>query len=200
MDDVFRVTEEDRQRAQLYGLLARTLATAPDETFRKTLAELNGDDTALGKSFAALSHAAENMSVADIDHEYSKLFFGMGQGGEVLPYASYYLTGSLNDKPLLRLRADMERLGIVHGGLNGEPEDHIAFVMEMMHGLILGNFAAGPIDLGEQSSFYENHIAPWAPDFFNDLRKAESSRFYEAVADLGSAFMAIEGDAFRMAA
>jgi TorA maturation chaperone TorD len=32
--------------------------------------------------------------------------------GELLPFASYYLTGFLNEKPLARLRADMQALGI----------------------------------------------------------------------------------------
>ena len=39
------------------------------------------------------------MSVSQIKEEYFSLFIGVGRG-ELLPYASYYLTGFLNEKPL----------------------------------------------------------------------------------------------------
>lgn len=200
MGDVEHVTEEDRARFHVYALLARALAAPPDQAFLDILKSLEGDATELGRAFVALSRAAGDTTEADAADEYSKLFYGQGQGGEVLPYASYYITGSLNDKPLMNLRADMERFGISHGKVNGEPEDHIAYILEMMHGLISGAFSAGAVGLDEQTAFYAQHLAPWAPDFLNDLKEADSARFYLAVADAGMAFLAIEGDAFRMAA
>lgn len=194
------VAEEDRLRAQLYALIARALAEAPDASFLTMLQHLRGDETLIGQAFGAIAEAARDMTVADAEEEYSLLFYGMGQGGEVLPYASYYLTGNLNDRPLVRLRADMERFGIVHAGHNGEPEDHIAYLMEMMHGLILGTFTDMPLDLGGQMGFYATHLAPWAGEFFNDLKAAPSAGLYRAIAELGNAFLTVESDAFAMAA
>jgi TorA maturation chaperone TorD len=46
-----------------------------------------------------------------IRNEYVELFVGVGRG-EVLPFASYYLTGFLNDRPLANLRGEMDAIGI----------------------------------------------------------------------------------------
>ncbi len=194
------LAEEDALRARLYAFLARALGAAPDADFLMLLKGLHADETPLGRAFGAIADAARDLTVEDAEDEYTRLFYGMGQGGEVLPYASYYLTGNLNDRPLVRLRTDMERLGIAHAGLNGEPEDHIAYMMEMMHGLVLGSFTGAPADLGTQMAFFSTHLAPWAGDFLSDLKAAQSARLYRAVADLGTAFLTIEGDAFVMAA
>ena len=74
-------------------------------------------------------------------------------GGELTPYASYYLTGLLYDKPLAELRRDMENLGIAPDDDNKEPEDHIASLCEIMHGLILGSFGVS-VSLRDQKNFF----------------------------------------------
>jgi TorA maturation chaperone TorD len=75
----------------------------------------------------------------DVAREYQNLFIGVGRG-ELVPYGSYYITGFLNEKPLARLRNDMDRLGIARRDNVSESEDHIAALCEMMSGLILGDF------------------------------------------------------------
>ena len=42
-----------------------------------------------------------------VEREYFDLFIGLGRG-ELLPYGSYYLTGFLHERPLARLREDLE--------------------------------------------------------------------------------------------
>jgi TorA maturation chaperone TorD len=189
----------EAQRAAFYALLGRILTAPPDAEFLQNLSGLEGDDTPLGKALSELAVAAQITEDA-AEEEFTKLFYGMGQGGEVLPYASYYLTGNLHDRPLADLREDMARLGIARGNANEEPEDHIAFLFEMMHGLITGGFGAGAADLAEQTGFFNRHIATWAGEFFNDLEAAESAAFFAAVARLGRIFLEVEGDAFQMAA
>lgn len=71
-----------------------------------------------------VSHQGEEAE--DLVDEFTKLFYGMGQGSEILHYASYYLTGSLHDRALAESRRDMDRLGIARGNVNNEPEDHAA--------------------------------------------------------------------------
>ncbi len=193
------LAEIEMQRATLYGLLARLLAAPPDADFLQNLKALKGDDTPLGRALSELARAA-GISADELEDEYTKLFYGMGQGGEILPYASYYLTGSLHDRPLADLRRDMDRLGIARGNVNEEPEDHAATLMEMMHGLIVGRFGIGAADLGEQTKFFNAHVATWADDFFTDLEAAASAVFFVAVAKLGRVFLEIEGNAFQMAA
>jgi TorA maturation chaperone TorD len=62
---------------------------------------------------------------------------GLGRG-ELLPFASYYLTGFLHERPLAELRGELERLGIGRAPGVHEPEDHIGFVCETMAGCLRG--------------------------------------------------------------
>ncbi|WP_248304675.1 molecular chaperone TorD family protein [Breoghania sp. L-A4] len=128
-----RATEEDVTRAQIYGLLAGLLAAPADASTLKSLAQLPGDESQLGQALGALSRVAAGARDTDVAREYHDLFIGVGRG-ELLPYASYYLTGFLNEKPLAKLRGRMAELGIERDPSVKEPEDHVAAVMDMMAG------------------------------------------------------------------
>lgn len=192
------IAEEDKLRAQWYALLARLLSAAPDLATLEAVRGLEGDQTEIGRGIAALAAAARGVTPSAVEEEYFNLFIGIGQG-ELLPYGSYYLTGFLHEKPLARLRIDMDRLGIARADEVKEPEDHIASLCEMMSGLITGEFGA-PIDLVEQRRFFDQHIGCWAPRFFEDLEAAKSAAFYMPVGTIGRVFMAIEAQGFEMAA
>lgn len=89
------VSEEDRLRADLYNFLGLILAAPPDEFLLAQTAGLEGDDTDLGVAINALAKIAKLSKPAAVEREFNKLFIGLGRG-ELLPYASYYLTGFLN--------------------------------------------------------------------------------------------------------
>ena len=125
-------------------------------------------------------------------------FIGLGRG-ELLPYASFYITGFLNEKPLAALRSDMAALGIQRSENVYEPEDNIASLMEMMGALIVGRFGE-PRPVEAQREFFNKHIGPWAGHFFTDLEGAKNSVFYGSVGQVGRLFMEIECEAFRMSA
>jgi len=195
------IAEEDLERAHLYALLARVLAEPMgDETLEVVRAiEGKSDGNELGGAFAALGTVAVRTSRGSAEDEYSALFYGDGARGELLPYASYYLTGFLLEKPLANLRGDMAALGIQTSGISKEPEDHIACLCEIMHGLITGAFNE-PASLETQKNFFTTHMAPWAGQFFTDLEGAESATLYMPVGTIGRLFMAIEAQAFELAA
>ncbi len=190
------IAPEDALRAQLYRLLARLLAAPADQTLLDLAAGLAGDETPLGQAIGALARAAARATPAATVEEYFDLFIGIGRG-ELVPYASYYRTGFLNEKPLARLRGDMAELGIARAAEVKEPEDHIAAICEMMAGLIEGSFGAAS-GLAVQRRFFEHHVAPWAARFFADLETARAARLYAPVGTIGSAFMTIETTAFAM--
>lgn len=192
------ISEEDQLRAGWYALLAQLLSREPSAEVLQMLHDLKGDDTELGQGIAALAAAARATTVEAARREYFDLFIGVGQG-ELVPYGSYYLTGFLHEKPLARLRDDMARLRIARADDVKEPEDHIAALCEMMAGLITGSFGA-PADLAEQRRFFDTHIGCWAPRFFEDLQAAQSAVLYMPVGTIGRLFMAIEVQAFDMAA
>ena len=192
------ISEEDQLRAGWYALLGQLLAGEPSEQTLRMLGGLSGDESELGEGIKALAAAARGTSVEAARQEYFDLFVGLGQG-ELLPYASYYLTGFLNEKPLARLRGDMARLQIARAEDVSEPEDHIAALCEMMAGLIKGSFGA-PAELEEQRKFFDTHIGCWAPRFFEDLQAAQSAVLFMPVGTIGRVFMNIESQAFEMAA
>ncbi len=192
------IGEEDRLRADLYDFLGAVLAGPPSADLLKRCAGLSGDDTSLGQAMQALSRIAAALTPKAVEGEYTRLFIGLGRG-ELLPYASYYMTGFLNEKPLATLRQDMARMRISRSPSVFEPEDNIASLMEMMAGMIRGRFGE-PEPLERQREFFSRHIAPWAEHFFSDLEAAENSVFYAPVGAAGRAFMEIETQAFRMVA
>ena len=192
------VSPEDRIRADMYNFLGLVLARPADEILLEQMSQLSGDQSELGKAVETLKRVSKVSKPNSVEIEFNKLFIGVGRG-ELLPYASYYLTGFLNEKPLAALRRDMVKLGLSRASNVYEPEDNIASLMEMMAALIVGRFGS-PISLAKQLKFFDKHIRPWAGLFFTDLEAAEFSILYASVGSVGRLFMEIEVEAFRMSA
>ncbi len=193
---VAEIDEIDLARAEEYALLAVLLGRAPGADLVARLATLRGDPSPLGLAHAALAEAAAAASVERIEREFFNLFIGIGRG-ELLPYASFYLTGFLNERPLARLRADLARFGIERADGHSEPEDHAAVLCDVMAGLAGGRFAAPP---SADRELFERHLAPWLGRFFADLEQAREAEFYRRVGTVGRLFTAVECEAFALAA
>lgn len=191
---------QSEQRTQQWGLLASLFASPPSEDMLAAIAELTGDQTALGQAFQRLASAATVADPAAVEREFFELFIGVGRG-ELLPYASFYLTGFLNERPLADLRRDLAVMGIARAKGRHEPEDHIASLSEVMAGLASGQFSADALGCGAagEAGFFARHLQPWAPQFFDDLAVAPSADFYRHVAEIGSLFTDIEIRAFELA-
>src|SRR6195256_1561388 len=159
------VDDVDRARAQQYALLATLLLRSPDDRMLGCLALLRGDGSPLGAAHTALAEAAAKADAKSVKAEYFDLFDGLGGSG-FLPYASYYLTGSLYGRPLARLRQAFQRLGIEPAEHLSEPEDHAAILCELMASLVGGQIAA-PAEA--EREIFETHLAPWIGRFFADL-------------------------------
>ena len=194
----YTIAEEDRLRADLYNFLGVILSGPPDDMLLGQTAGLQGDSTDLGQAVSTLAKMARITKPKTVESEYNRLFIGLGRG-ELLPYASYYLTGVLNEKPLALLRQDMTAQGLARAQNVFEPEDNIASLMEMMGAMIVGRFGK-PADLNTQKTFFNKHIGPWAGHFFSDLEGAKNSVFYAPVGTVGRLFMDVEAEAFRMSA
>lgn len=181
-------------RAHHYALLATLLLHAPDADLLSRLSGLRGDGSALGTVHAALADAAATAQADAVADEFFTLFIGVGRG-ELLPYASYYLTGFLHERPLARLREDLNRFGIARADDIVEPEDHAGILCEIMAGLASG---ALPAPDGADRTVFQKHMAPWIGRFFADLERAETAEFYRSVGALGRTFIALEADAFAL--
>jgi len=188
--------DEEGQRAALYELLSALLAAPPDSRQLATLAEMRGGSGDLGEAVTALAAAAAATTPEKAAAEYHALFIGVGRG-ELVPYASYYLTGFMQGKPLVRLRTDLAALGIERAAGIAEPEDGIAFLCAVMAGLITGTFGE-PASLEAQHRFFDAHLAPWSPRFFADLEAARNAALYRPVGTLGRRFLEVETEAFAI--
>lgn len=184
--------EIDAARAREYALLATLLSRSPDSRLISRLALLNGDASPIGIAHTALGEAARRASEDKVAREYFDLFVGVG-GGLLMPYSSHYLTGGLYGRPLVRVRDALQRLGIEKAPERSEPEDHAAFLCEIMAGLVGGGIAA---QAGADRAFFEEHLSPWIRRFFVDLEQAESADFYVSVGALGRTFVDVETGAF----
>jgi len=191
-----RDTSGDRERAYLYRLLANLLAGPADASVLGLLCDINtgAQDTCLGTALRALSEAAGRAQPEALEDEYNRLFIGVGRG-ELLPYASWYLTGSLLERPLIEVRRELRALGIARREGVCEPEDHIATLCEVMAVTIE---AAGVDTWSRQQAFFQAHLAPWAGGFFRDLQVAEGAGFYRPVGLLGACLMELEAAYFTL--
>lgn len=187
---------EDSLRADMYEFIASLLRAEPSDELISHVAGLQGDGSTIGSASMVLATLATKIANDEIRDEYMRLFIGVGRG-EILPYASFYLTGFLNDKPLAKLRDEMQAMGIERAEGVKDPEDHIASLFDIMAGLIRGNFDA-PNNLAAQAKFFKTHIDPWAPLLMQDIEAAKSAVFYAPVGTIGRAFIDIESEAFGM--
>ncbi len=194
-DEAAREADEiDAARSQEYALIGALLLHAPDAALLESLSELKGDATPLGLAHAALADAAAQATVEAVEREYFNLFIGIGRG-ELLPYASYYLTGFLHERPLARLRDDLVAIGVTREEGVVEPEDHAGILCEIMAGLASRRL---PAPTGAERTIFEKHMAPWIGRFFVDLENAESADFYRRVGTVGRIFVDIEAQAFDL--
>lgn len=188
--------EEEALRANVYSLLARQLARPVGADDLASVAGYSGDATPFGQAIGTLAAVAARTDSVAVGREYHDLFIGVGRG-ELLPYASYYLTGFLHEKPLARLRQDLALLGVERDPSVTEPEDHMAAILDVMSGLITGTFGRR-LGLDEQKRFFETHVDSWGDYFFRDLEQARSSAYYAALGRLAREFLGIERAAFAM--
>lgn len=190
--------EVSAARADTYALLASLLWHAPDAALLRRLAAPVPGEGPLVDLRRVLAEAASATIAADVEREHFALFTGLG-GGELLPYASYYLTGFVHERPLADVRRDLQALGFVRTEGLSEPEDHIAFLFEVMAALIRdpGDIETHCID---DAAFLKAHIQGWSSRLFHDLERAECAKFYRPVAALAARLIDIETQALGLAA
>jgi TorA maturation chaperone TorD len=190
------IAPEDMARAEEYALLGALIWRAPTAELLSQLSGLRGDASELGAAHHMLAEAARAVDPAALQREYFDLFVGVGRG-EILPYASFYRTGFLHERPLADVRRDMEALGLAREIRVGEPEDHAAILFDVMRGLIMGEFGADGLD---DRIFFERHLKPWAARMFVDLEMTQTSAFYRVVGAVGRVFLEVEAGAMELAA
>jgi TorA maturation chaperone TorD len=179
-------------RTDGYVVLASLLGQPPTEDLRAILQNLQWDEAIpeqLDHALKVLCQAGHDYPLAAMKEEFDRLFVGLGCG-EMIPYASWYREKMIQSMPLVSLRSDLIRLGIVRQSDNHETEDHAAALCEVM--AIISRKPNG-CSYGTQADFFQQHIASWMGSFFKDLQSAKSAGFYRAVGLFGLSFLEFEG-------
>ncbi len=192
--------DEETARSELYGLLAQIFYAQPTPELLADLRVAVTQSPAAGAflepPWCALVGVAREMTDAQIAAEFDALFGGVGKP-EVYLYASHYLSGFLNEKPLARLRTELNTLGLVRDDAMSETEDHIAYLCEVMRYLIAGDDVA-VANLTRQRSFFATQLQPWVGSMCDVIAQHPNARFYAAVAELTRSFMSVEAQGFEM--
>ncbi|MFM7026970.1 MAG: molecular chaperone [Limnohabitans sp.] len=192
--------DEEVARAEMYGLLATLFYQPPDQAL---LAQLQAAVTEapeaggfLEEPWCALVAQSRSMMAAQIAAEYNALFGGVGKP-EVYLFGSHYLSGFLNEKPLVQLRHDLAALGLARDEQMPETEDHVAYLMEVMRYLIAGEDVA-VCNLTHQSRFFGIHIQPWLSRMCQEMAAHPRAAFYARLAELTEAFASVESQGFDL--
>jgi TorA maturation chaperone TorD len=192
--------DEEVARAEIYGLLAQLFYAPPSpellEALRLAPTEAPAAGAFLEEPWRQLVGSARALDHQAIAREYDALFGGVGKP-EVYLFGSHYLSGFLNERPLVRLRTDLAGLGLQrHEGMS-DTEDHVAYLCEVMRYLIAGDDVA-VANLARQSEFFAAHLQPWVASLCNTIAVHPKASFYAALAAFAHAFTDIEAQGFDM--
>lgn len=192
--------DEETARAELYGLLSQLLYAAPsaDLLGQLQVAVTEAPDAGgfLEEPWRELVASARSLNHAQVAAEYNRLFGGVGKP-EVYLYGSHYLSGFLNEKPLVKLRDDLATLGLGKGEGMSDTEDHVAYVFEVMRYLIAGDDVTVS-NLTQQMAFFSQHVQPWVTRMCQAIQAHPQAAFYARVADFTAAFMGVEAQGFDL--
>ena len=192
--------DEETARAELYGLLAQLYYARPTPdtlaALRVAVTEAPAAGGFLQEPWQQLVGAARAQDDEAIAAEFDRLFGGVGKP-EVFLYGSHYLSGFLNEKPLVRLRSDLAALGLARGEAMPETEDHVAYLCEVMRYLIAGDDVA-VCNLTAQRNFFATHLQPWILQLCDALQGQPAAHFYAALAQFTRDFVAVEAQGFDM--
>jgi TorA maturation chaperone TorD len=159
----------------------------------------------LGQGWEEIKHflaamPSENLPET-VSDEYTRLFIGP-HGPVVNPYESFYLTGRMLERPLADIRTFLKAAGIQKLEEDPEPEDWLAFELEVMRWLIGKQLTAADSQeetrfLGLQSDFLKEHLLVWGPACARDIERATGARFYRSLAKILQGFLELELNFFR---
>jgi len=195
--------DEETARAELYGVISELFYAPPRAGLLAQLRVAATDTPASGayleEPWRQFIGVTREMDDASIQKEHDALFGGVGKP-EVYVYASHFLTGFLNEKPLAQLRTDLAALGLGRDETTmSETEDHVSYVFEVMRFLVAGEDVSVS-NLTHQAKFFAAHVQTWLPAFCDALQATPRARFYAALAELTRSFISVEAQGFDMLA
>jgi len=194
------LSPEDRARADFYALIARLFYAGPDAGLLAAIAgademEGEGENTLLASAWKSLIAAAAAMDAEAAKEEYDSVFVGTGKA-EVTPYATKYLSESMKENVLVRLRADLAAMGLAREASAAEYEDHFSGLCEVMRHLI---FFAADGAVQKQKTFFLRYLVPCYAIVCDAVITSPNTNFYKHVARFTKTFLDVETESFDLA-
>lgn len=191
---------EEIARAEVYGLLASLFIAPPSADLyaqlRVAVTEAPSAGGFLETSWAEVVAVSRRLTPDDVRAEYAALFGGVGKP-EIFLYGSWFIAGTLNEKPLVELRSRLAALGLERPIGVLETEDHLASLCEVMRYLIAGD-DVGVSNLANQQRFFDAHLRSWVERLCDALATHSRADFYRAVAGFARDFFAVEAQGFDL--
>ena len=197
-------------RQLYYSLFVKLLWREPENDFIASLAD-NIEERAegagklspkLGEGWKRIAKFLKASGPEQVTDEFTRLYLGPYQP-EVVPYESHYIVGSLFKEPLIEVREFMKQVGLekIPDDFK-EPEDILAFEMEIMNWLIDKQLQSKDEKeeqkwLDRQSEFLKGHLLVWGPACARDMEQAENAQFYNGVAVLMQGLFDLEEQLFH---
>ena len=204
--DECALEEEDRARAECYGLISRLLYAPADADLLRELAgpsqaqpvpdqESQTTDPApdaYPEALRRLQEAARRADAATLRQEYDDIFIGAGKALVTL-YTSAYALPHAPDRHLLTLRERLMAWGLKRRDAVFELEDHVSAVCDVMRWLIERR---RPLD--DQLAFFNDFVYSGVGPFCAAIETRAHTAFYRCVAAFVRTFIAIEKEAFDL--
>jgi TorA maturation chaperone TorD len=206
------LSDEDRARADCYGLISRLFYAPCDVALLKELStevttsaaepselqlvgwEPPAKPTPYAGALKQLQEASRAADPAALKQEYDDLFAGAGKA-LVTPYTSGYTAPNAPDRYLVALREHLIAWGLVRKDAVFELEDHVSAVCDVMRWLI-----ERERPLEEQLTFFNDFVCTGVGTFCDAIEARATTDFYRAVAALAREFLKIERDGFHLEA
>jgi TorA maturation chaperone TorD len=191
---------EEIARAEVYGLLASLFIAPPSADLyaqlRVAVTEAPSAGAFLETNWSEVVAASRRLTLDSIQAEFAALFGGVGKP-EIFLYGSWFIAGTLNEKPLVELRTALAALGLERPAGVLETEDHFASLCEAMRYLIAGDDLAVS-NLANQQRFFNAHLRPWVERLCDAVAAHPKADFYRAVAGFARDFFAVEAQGFDL--
>lgn len=197
-------------RQKYYSLLVRLLWKEPEPELVRSLEEgieERAEEAAeiaplMAEGWRAIRRYLKEKDPADAADEFTELFIGP-HAPDVTPYESYYLTGGLFRQPLVAVRQFMSRAGLEKKeGELSEPEDFLAFELEIMNWLVGKQLEAKTEEAEEpwielQADFLKTHLLVWVPECAKDMESARHAVLFRGVGKVLRGFLELEKEVFQ---
>ena len=201
-----RLEAEDLARARWYNFFSRWFLAPPDrqaiDLFVPAASAVaasavpGSPEGRLQSAWRRFVAALAGASLESIRSAYDDTFITVGEAPVSL-YASVYLAGFANERPLAEIRQWLAGQGIEANQSGLLTEDHLGLLCEVMAWLIIERGDAEPVAADAPQHFlFQRFIAPVCDEFCQRLAEAPDASVYRELGELFAAFSEIERQAF----